>query len=282
MLNKFKLTIIIMFAFTLPILINGCLIEDVSQSSTVNINDTFSTTLTISDKTADTNPHEGAVDVLVPDDWTFDSGTYDFSGGSGNMIIDTSSVPVYGNVDSVLPPPTNMKWIFLLSDSAYTNASGVIYEVKLNFKVGQKTGDFPIGYLTTKNTADLLVLNPHNYDNDSAWTDTSMNHMVTVNDPTAVQNEKDNSTPTQFALKQNYPNPFNPETQINYALKNRSFVSLKVYNMSGQLIKDLVNRVQSAGYYHVRFSGLTLPSGVYLYQLTTNNFTAVKKMILLK
>ena len=216
-----KLSSIIVLTFLISIIINGCLIEDVSQSSSVNTGDTFSTTLTISDKTADSNPHQGAVDVLVPDDWTFTSGTYDFSGGNGNMIVDTATVPVYGNVDSALPPPTNMKWVFLLSDNAYGNAANEIYEVKLNFKVGQKTGDFPIGYLTTKNSQDLLVINPHDYDNDSAWTDTSMNHMVTINGATGIEDGQSTSAPTEYALSQNYPNPFNPETDIKYALKEK-------------------------------------------------------------
>ncbi len=281
MIQKYKNMFLVILSFLLPALISGCLIESVDQSTTVNQGDTFSSTITISDKTADSNPHQGAVDVLVPDDWTFQSGTYAFSGGNGNMIVDTSTIPVYGNVDSALPPPTNMKWLKLLSDNAYTNPANVIYEVDLKLNVGQKTGTFMIGYLTTKNTQDLLVLNPHDYDNDSAWTDTSMNHMVTVNQ---VQGIKDNNSgiPDNFVLSQNYPNPFNPTTEIEYGLKERTHVSLNLYSVNGTLIKRLVDGVKGAGYYSVRISGADLASGIYFYKLTTDQFTVVKKMVLLK
>ena len=279
--QKFKIMFIAAVSILLPALINGCLIEDVTQSTSVNQGDTFKTTLTISDKTADSNPHQGAVDVLVPDDWTFQSGTYTFSGGSGSMIVDTSTIPAYGNVDSVLPPPANMKWLKLLSDKAYTNPANVIYEVDLKLNVGQRTGAFPIGYLTTKNSADLLVLNPHDYDNDSAWTDTSMNHPVTVNQVLSV-GESNTGIPDDFILSQNYPNPFNPTTEINFGLKERSFVILNVYSVSGVLVKELVNEVKNAGYYSVKFSGLNLASGVYFCKLTADQFTAVRKMVLMK
>ncbi len=281
MIREIKITALVILLFLLPFLINGCLIDSVDQSSTVEQGGTFSTTITISDKTADSNPHQGAVDLLVPDDWTFQSGTYSFTGGTGNMIIDTSTIPVYGNVDSAIPPPANMKWLKLLSDKAYSNPANVIYEVDLKLNVGQKTGIYPIGYLTTKNSQDLLVFNPHNYDNDSAWTDTSMNHMVTVNPATAVE-ESHSGVPDNFMLSQNYPNPFNPATEIKYALKKRSFVSLKVYSVSGVLVKNLVNEVKDAGYYEVKFSGLNLASGIYFYKLTADQFTAVRKMILIK
>lgn len=279
--QKFKMILAAIVYLILPVFISGCLIESVDQPATVNQGDTFQSTITISDKTADSNPHQGAVDVLVPDDWTLQSGTYTFTGGSGSMIIDTSTIPVYGNVDSAIPPPANMKWLKLLSDKAYPNPANVVYEVVLKLNVGQKTGTFPIGYLTTKNSQDLLVFNPHDYDNDSAWTDTSMNHMVTVNKVLGIE-EWNNGIPDKFILSQNYPNPFNPETEINYGLKQSSPVSLNVYSVSGTLVKRLVDEVKNAGYYSVKFSGLDLPSGVYFYKLTTNQFSAVRKMVLLK
>ena len=91
-----------------------------------------------------------------------------------------------------------------------------------------------------------------------------------------------NEIASVFNLEQNYPNPFNPNTIIRYELKTESFVKLDVYNITGKLISNLVNKKQRAGEYDVDFSGEGLPSGVYIYRLSTGKFTEYKKMILLK
>lgn len=94
-------------------------------------------------------------------------------------------------------------------------------------------------------------------------------------------------TPGEFRLSQNYPNPFNPVTKINYALPYSSKVSLKVYDMFGREVADLVNNsLQSAGYYSYDFNGANISSGTYFYKITAEgnekNFTETKKMILIK
>jgi len=83
-------------------------------------------------------------------------------------------------------------------------------------------------------------------------------------------------------LQQNHPNPFNPSTVITYELGDKNFVTLKVYNTIGQEIATLVNKEQSAGTYEVQFNAEDLPSGVYFYSLTTDNFVSIKKMILIR
>jgi hypothetical protein len=101
-----------------------------------------------------------------------------------------------------------------------------------------------------------------------------------TNEITAVESEK--STPTAFSLKQNYPNPFNPSTKISYTVPERSNVSLRVFNLLGSEVAELVNREMEAGTYRINFNAENLPSGVYLYQLKAGEFTQTKKMILLK
>jgi hypothetical protein len=86
----------------------------------------------------------------------------------------------------------------------------------------------------------------------------------------------------EYALNSNYPNPFNPTTQINYQIPKDGNVTLVVYNSLGQEIKTLVNQYQSSGSYVVQFDASELPSGVYIYKLTSGNFSAVKKMLLTK
>ncbi len=88
--------------------------------------------------------------------------------------------------------------------------------------------------------------------------------------------------PTQFILGQNYPNPFNPVTTISWQAPVASHQVLKVFDILGNEVAKLIDEYRSAGVYEVEFDASTLNSGVYIYRLTTNNFTSTKKMILLK
>lgn len=89
--------------------------------------------------------------------------------------------------------------------------------------------------------------------------------------------------PKEFALFQNYPNPFNPTTNIKYQITKSSNVNLKVNDITGKLLVDLVNQKQSAGIYLVDFNGIMYSSGVYFYSLIVNGvLIETKKMILIK
>lgn len=93
------------------------------------------------------------------------------------------------------------------------------------------------------------------------------------------------SVPSEFQLYQNYPNPFNPTTSIGYALPKPSFVNLKIYNILGIEISELVNEFQEAGYHEVEFTidqKNNLTSGVYYYQIKADNVLITKKAVVLK
>ena len=85
-----------------------------------------------------------------------------------------------------------------------------------------------------------------------------------------------------FKLDQNYPNPFNPSTVINYAVKESGLVNIKVFNLIGQVVAELVNERKEAGNHTIEFNASQLPSGVYIYTLQVNGFTGSKKMLLMK
>ena len=93
--------------------------------------------------------------------------------------------------------------------------------------------------------------------------------------------------PTDFALDQNYPNPFNPTTLIAYSLPEASAVTLQVFDINGRLVQTLVNGSQEAGRYKVEWNGRNMTgaqvaSGLYIYRIQTENFSSVKRMMLVK
>lgn len=85
-----------------------------------------------------------------------------------------------------------------------------------------------------------------------------------------------------YKLMNNYPNPFNPVTNIRYQIPVNSFVSLKIYDITGREIATLVNEYKNAGTFDVQWNASGLSSGVYFYKLTSGNFTDIKRMTLIK
>jgi hypothetical protein len=92
----------------------------------------------------------------------------------------------------------------------------------------------------------------------------------------------DGELPDKYSLEQNYPNPFNPSTTISYNLPGEGFVTLKIYNLLGQLVKTLVNEHQPPGNYKLKFDAGNLSSGIYFYRITSGEFSSVKKMMFVK
>ncbi len=88
--------------------------------------------------------------------------------------------------------------------------------------------------------------------------------------------------PAEFSLQQNYPNPFNPSTTINYTVAEESIVSLKVYDLLGREIAELVNNELEAGNYTINFDASQLTSGIYFYTLQAGQFSETKKMTVLR
>jgi len=93
--------------------------------------------------------------------------------------------------------------------------------------------------------------------------------------------------PGFYALGQNFPNPFNPSTTIQYSLPEAGPVSLKVYDIAGQLVRHLVDQPQGAGSHQVLWDGLdesSVPTanGVYIYELKAGQYRALRKMLLIK
>jgi flagellar hook assembly protein FlgD len=89
--------------------------------------------------------------------------------------------------------------------------------------------------------------------------------------------------PDKYSLEQNYPNPFNPSTTIEFSLpENVKNVRISVYNVLGQKVSELVNGEMLAGKYHYQWNAKNFASGMYIYELRTEKFVSIKKMMLLK
>lgn len=110
--------------------------------------------------------------------------------------------------------------------------------------------------------------------------------MDTTGTIVGIEDEMPGEMPNEYSLSQNYPNPFNPATVIKYNLRERAFVTLKVFNILGEEVATLVNKELPAGAHEVKFDynslGGGLVSGVYIYQLKANDYVSAKKMMLLK
>ena len=110
---------------------------------------------------------------------------------------------------------------------------------------------------------------------------------VTNNTPTDFPSANNTeSTPSSvvnsYQLSQNFPNPFNPSTVIKYSVGDAAHVTINVYDITGRMVRELVNEDKAPGEYNVQFKGDNLASGTYIYMIKAGNFTKTNKMILLK
>lgn len=181
-----------------------------------------------------------------------------------NVIIDSANADgtsnygeSYGN-DGVLPH-TRIVWSD--GNTSFNVGAGAVKVNKGDF-FSSITG--VLGY-----THSYYKLTPRKDDDISGYLPTD------IKDETA-------GVPAYYNLKQNYPNPFNPSTSIQYSIPKFGLVTIKIFNILGQEIRVLVNQMMNPGTYNVSFDARSLTSGIYLYSLSVDNFTQVKKMMLLK
>jgi len=105
--------------------------------------------------------------------------------------------------------------------------------------------------------------------------------------PLGVEDDLEAALPTQSELLQNYPNPFNASTKISYRLREPALTKLEIFNLRGELVRSLVNEVQSPGSYQVDWDGTDsegteVSSGLYFYRLTSGEVSQTQKMSLLR
>ena len=106
--------------------------------------------------------------------------------------------------------------------------------------------------------------------------------LTTFSNPSYVSINENSTIPLAFSLSQNYPNPFNPCTTIRFTVAKSDVVNLKVFDVSGKKIAELVNQNYSPGEYSITFNGSNLSNGIYFYKLSQGDKSEIRKMVLVK
>ncbi len=127
----------------------------------------------------------------------------------------------------------------------------------------------------------IICYSPLN--NDNAWRNAwQWTHTWIGAKPSTGVQRNTGVVATAFELSQNYPNPFNPTTNIRFSIPNAGLVSLKIYDILGREVMDVMNQYQDAGSYTVSLDASKLATGIYVYRLASGSFSSTKKMMLLK
>ncbi|MBK9097730.1 MAG: M28 family peptidase [bacterium] len=196
--------------------------------------------------------------------WQFNEGTGDIT---SDKTVNANNGSLFGGVQwTTSSAPLMPGWFFTSTDSGICSPHTSM-DIELLFDATEvDTRDYH---------ASIIVKN-----NDPFTPSVVVPIHMIVSSSVGIEDGLNN--PLVFNLEQNYPNPFNPSTTIKYSIPMLSKVKLTLFNLLGEEVTTLVNEEKIAGNYSIEFNATLLPSGVYFYQLRAGEYTAVKKMILLK
>mgnify|MGYP006228362371 FL=1 len=183
----------------------------------------------------------------------------------------------------------------IISFSGFINVEG--FDLELVFDTNEKFINTDIEAVLDPSiitdsyeTVQIIMADHHGnekvYDLDALQELGLYQQMAVLNNIT-TSTDDDMFSPNGYALYQNYPNPFNPVTTLQYDLPENTLVNITVYDMTGKVVRNLVNSQQSTGFKSVRWNasndnGAPASAGVYLYKIQAGDFIDTKKMILLK
>jgi len=182
-----------------------------------------------------------------------------------DTIINSNSIWSPSDVEFLPGDPSKIFYIDY-GQLFYSSDSGITWQVVLGSSIVLGGRDI---VLTDKNNGWLLC--------DAG----KVFYISNLGIITGIENGY-NNLPDNFFLAQNYPNPFNPSTVIHYSIKDPGLVKIKVYDILGSEVAELVNEMEEAGYHSIELKASNLPSGVYIYTMQVNGFSSSKKMLLLK
>ncbi|MCB2230192.1 T9SS type A sorting domain-containing protein [bacterium] len=188
----------------------------------------------------------------------------------GDAVAYPKTVPVdvsYTNANGVLTVNAPVAAAFVISEGA----EPVLLADNMEFKTAEVDGQWrTIIYSTEANAT---------FEGSFLDANGSISYIeMATYDGTPVRNLE---MPTDYSVAQNYPNPFNPTTTIEFALPASSDVSVKIYNVTGQLVKQ-INGTFQTGTHSIEVDMTNQSSGVYFYKVSANDFSKTMKMVLLK
>jgi aminopeptidase N len=240
-------------------------------------------------------------------DSLFFAGIKAYATDTANFKLKNATIPeFFGKMSTVTGQDLTWfynAWIYQPNHPVYqnnyyfTNLGGGMYKVNFLAKQTQtNAGFFPIPIMIKMSFAsgpDTTVKVMNNVNNQMfSFTfnrqPTSVvfdpNNEIVIKSASLIMGADENSNlvPEKFELLQNYPNPFNPVTNIGYDIPKSTNVKITVFDVSGKEVSVVVNEFKQAGRYSTSFNSLKLASGVYFYKIQAGDFTAVKKMTLIK
>ncbi len=195
--------------------------------------------------------------------------------------VDNANLNISGNVNyenmtstSILNDTAVSLNILLLSGRpAYQFITGTQWLGSMKFNVSNFSACLNMAFSDKSTVFDNVT--PLTY--GTQWTKTDPNPCLLI----GIKNIS-TEIPKEFSLHQNYPNPFNPVTMIRFAMPKSGIVTLKVYDILGREVANLVNGFKAAGEYIVDFDASALTSGVYFYRLESDGYVDVKRMVVIK
>jgi photosystem II stability/assembly factor-like uncharacterized protein len=208
---------------------------------------------------------------------------------SGNLYAGTFGSGVYKRTGSTWAPISSPGG--LLGNDAFVTAvdnsgalfAGFSYQNGFNYAWQGVYFTTNNGGSWTKVGLDGLAVRALIAYGDSVYAVTYTNGMYILSKTGSANGVKaTSSNPNTFALSQNYPNPFNPTTMIEYQLKDKSFVTLTIFDVLGRRVATLVDGEQNGGSHSVPWDASSVASGVYFYRLKAGDFVETKKMLLMK
>lgn len=221
------------------------------------------------------------------------TGLYSFSQATTNLTANIPGSHAMGKgitMSYIFNSADNFPIIFSSFGCITKRADSNFISLSNNFQPGNtnniKQKFLGIGAMAAQFDLSIPLSNSNFYKMRAVW-ENNINGKVAliesyaVNGITGINNQ---NFPVNYSLSQNYPNPFNPSTKINYEIKSTGLITLKVFDLIGKEVAQLVNEKQNAGSYVVDFSSteFNLPSGIYFYTLSAGEFKVTKKMVLVK
>ncbi|HZW38721.1 MAG TPA: T9SS type A sorting domain-containing protein, partial [Ignavibacteriaceae bacterium] len=166
-------------------------------------------------------------------------------------------------------------------NTVYVNQKGEVFAFDYNGGIFY-SNDEGNNWINITNNLDHINVKDVKEDSKGNLILATWDGLYISDDPILNVDNKYNDLLYSYSLSQNFPNPFNPSTKIKYTLPKQGLVTIKIFDVLGIEIKQLINEEKPSGEYEVEFDGSSLSSGIYFYQIQTGEYFDTKKMVLMK